>query len=348
MTDGFASAAEELRAALAALDPPAMVRRPGDVAAAARRVLRRLAREPAPVETALPFRADAGQSARRAGRDLEAMHRRMARTGQPSLASLFTAACTRLGLGATNPLRRAGLVACVLAETRPAPAFHDARHTREVLANAIWLAAAEARLPPEEHALLLIAAVTHDIGHDGGTNTRADAMGTIAYRPCLMEDRALGFVLPLAERAGAPAEWLRDLRVMVRQTDIARRGALASLDAGTAPPVNTIPEAEAEWLRARPMVLCATALLADADVLASAGLSLRAQRQHQLRLAREWGRPARDADGLAFLRELLGGRFITVSARQLEPNLRRIERGLAGSGRGVAGAAERGATRPPV
>lgn len=338
--------AAELREALSALHPPDAVRRPGDVAAAARLVLRRLTRESDVSTGALPFRADvepepqpgewapdAIPEARRIGRALDGMQRRMARTGQPGLGALFRAACQRLGLPPTDPVRRAGMAAAVLAEVRPAPTFHDARHTREVLANAIWLAAAEQGLPPAEHALLLLAAVAHDIGHDGGTNRRADESGTIRYRPCFLEDFALGFVMPLARRAGLAAERLRDLEAMLRQTDIARRGSLTALYDGT--PVAqigigaaAIPDAEADWLRARPMVLRAAALLADADVLASAGFSARAQRRRQLRLARERGVPARDADGLGFLRDLLGGRFISQAARVLEPNLHRIGRAL--------------------
>lgn len=329
MTDAPTSLVEELCTALEALGPPAMVRHPGDVAAAARRLFGRLARAPCPSTAALPFRVAAGAGARRTGRDLDAMHRRMAHTGEPALAMLFAAGCARCGLGPADPLRRAGLVACVLAETRPAPTFHDVRHTREVLANAIWLAAADAALPQAEQALLLLAAVTHDIGHDGGTNARPDGTGAITYRPCFLEDRALGLVLPLAQRAGLAAERLRDLTVMVRQTDIVRRRALTALHDGTRAPEISIPAEEADWLRARPMVLRAACLLADADVLASAGLSARAQRRRQLRLAREWDRPAHNAEGLAFLRELLGGRFITDPARRLEPNLRRIARALA-------------------
>ncbi len=329
--------AAELRAAMATLDPPAAVRRPGDVAAAFRRLLPRLATEPAPDPSALPFRFDPALGAAETGRAIAAAHRRMARTGRPSLPGLLAAAYDGIGMAPEAPERRAAMVAAVLAAATPAPRFHDLRHTREVVANAIWLAAATPRLSAGERALLFLAATVHDLGHDGGTNARAGADGRRRTIPCLLEDRSLGLILPVARRAGLAPARIAALVAMVRQTDIARRAGLTALhDAvlgeGASPARATGPEDDPERLRARPRVLLATAVLADADVLTSAGLTRASQRVQDARLAAERGTAVDPAVGLRFFDRLLGGRFITAAGRRLDPNLRRLRAALAAAG----------------
>ncbi|MDE2006730.1 MAG: hypothetical protein KGI51_09205, partial [Rhodospirillales bacterium] len=182
--------AEEVGAA-ASLGLPDQVRRAGDAAAALRRMLRRLAAEPAADRTGLPFRFDPALPAPAAGRALAALHRRMARAG-PSLPALLAGAFDAAGLGPEVAERRLAMFGAVLAHATPAPRFHNARHTREVVADAIWLAAATPGFGAADQALLLLAATIHDLGHDGGTNLRPDGAGRMRMMPCLLEDRALG------------------------------------------------------------------------------------------------------------------------------------------------------------
>ena len=328
--------ATELRAAMATLDPPRLVRRPGDVAAALRRLLPRLAAESAPDLEALPFRFDPAATAAAMGRDLAALHRRMAGSGRPSLPALLAAAYDALGLGPATPERRAAMVAAVLAQVTPAPRYHNARHTREVVADAIWLAAATPELGAGDRALLYLAAAVHDLGHDGGTNERTDRHGRRRWIPGFLEDRSLALILPVARRAGVVAARCEDLAAMVRQTDIIARPALTALHdvvlggaGGGGRRRGTPADKGLARLRSRPGVLRAAALLADADVMASAGLSRASQKLQDARFAAERGIATTPAGTLLFLDRMLGGRFITAAGRRLDPNLARLRAAIA-------------------
>ena len=339
-----AALATELRAAMATLDPPRLVHRPGDVAAALRRLLPRLAAEAAPDPEALPFRFDRFDPAATAaaiGRDLAALHRRMAGSGRPSLPALLAAAYDALGMDPATPERRVAMVAAVLAQVTPAPRYHNARHTREVVADAIWLAAATPELGAGDRALLYLAAAVHDLGHDGGTNERTDRHGRRRWIPGFLEDRSLALILPVARRAGVAAARCEDLATMVRQTDIVARPALTALHdvvlggagGGGADGGGRRLDAPADKglarLRSRPGVLRTAALLADADVMASAGLSRASQKLQDSRFAAERGIATTPDGTLLFLDRMLGGRFITAAGRRLDPNLARLRAAIA-------------------
>ena len=333
--------ATELRAAMATLDPPRLVHRPGDVAAALRRLLPRLAAEASPDPEALPFRFDPAATAAAIGRDLAALHRRMAGSGRPSLPALLAAAYDALGMDPATPERRVAMVAAVLAQVTPAPRYHNARHTREVVADAIWLAAATPELGAGDRALLYLAAAVHDLGHDGGTNERTDRHGRRRWIPGFLEDRSLALILPVARRAGVAAARCEDLATMVRQTDIVARPALTALHdvvlggagGGGADGDGRRLDAPADKglarLRSRPGVLRTAALLADADVMASAGLSRASQKLQDSRFAAERGIATTPDGTLLFLDRMLGGRFITAVGRRLDPNLARLRVAIA-------------------
>lgn len=326
---------------MALLDPPRLVHRRGDVAAALGRLLPRLAAEPRPDPGALPFRFDPAATAAAMGRDLAALHRRMAGRGRPSLPALLAAAYDALGLGPATPERRAAMVAAVLAQVTPAPRYHNARHMREVVADAIWLAAATPELGAGDRALLYLAAAVHDLGHDGGTNERADRHGRRRWIPGFLEDRSLALILPVARRAGVAAARWEDLVAIVRQTDIVVRPALTALhdlvlggpvlggaDEGSRRP-GALADKGLARLRSRPGVLLAAALLADADVMASAGLSRASQKLQDARFAAERRIATTSAGTLLFLDQMLGGRFITAAGRRLDPNLARLRAAIA-------------------
>ena len=341
-----AALATELRAAMATLDPPRLVHRPGDVAAALRRLLPRLAAEAAPDPEALPFRFDPAATAAAIGRDLAALHRRMAGSGRPSLPALLAAAYDALGMDPATPERRVAMVAAVLAQVTPAPRYHNARHTREVVADAIWLAAATPELGAGDRALLYLAAAVHDLGHDGGTNERTDRHGRRRWIPGFLEDRSLALILPVARRAGVAAARCEDLATMVRQTDIVARPALTALHDmvlggaggggaggdgadGGGRRLDAPADKGLARLRSRPGVLRTAALLADADVMASAGLSRASQKLQDSRFAAERGIATTPDGTLLFLDRMLGGRFITAVGRRLDPNLARLRAAIA-------------------
>ncbi len=316
--------AAEVSTALATLDPPAAVRRAGDTVAALCRMLPRLEAEPAADLAALPFLSDPTLPAGMTGIILAAWHRRLARTGRPSLPALLAAAFDAIGLGPDAPERRLAMLGAVLAHATPAPRFHNARHTREVVADAIWLAAATSALPTADHALLLLAATIHDLGHDGGTNTRADPFGQVRTIPCLLEDRAVALILPAAARAGLAPARQADLIAIVRATDIALRPALTALHDAPGLPPSLLSR-----LAARPRALRVAALLADADVLASAGLTEASLRTQTARLGAERGRWLAPAETLGFFDHLLGGRFISSAGRRLDSNLQALRARIA-------------------
>ena len=332
--------AEELRTAIEIPGAPTAVRRGGDVAVALRRMLRRLAID-APARPDLPpFRYNPGMPAAATGRALAGMHRRLHAHG-PGLPGLLAAAFDRLGLGPTVPERRLAMLGAVLAHTTPAPPFHDARHTREVVADAIWLAAATPAPLRPDRALLLLAATIHDLGHDGGTNTRADARGRTRAIPFLLEDRSLALMQPAAAGLGLGRARWQDLVAVVRATDIGFRPALTALHDGLPGAAAALP-AELARLARRGGARLVAALLADADVMASAGLTAASHRARSARLGAERGQKLTAADTLGFLEGLLGGRFISAAGRQLDANIETLRRGArcpsvgAGPGKGTA------------
>ncbi len=354
------------------LDPPQRVHADGDVAATLAALLRVAAREPDPDLSRPPFGFLPGMAPHAVGRAIATTYDELARGATPTTAALIAAACDRVGCAPAFPERAAALVASVLAAVPSANAYHNANHTREVVASAIWLSEANAALvasAPDgdvpgaaplagaDVARLLLLAAMHDIGHDGGSNVVADGDGRRVRVPHRLEDRSFGLMEGVLARAGIGPAMLETMRATIRATDAAiRPAARAATDhvLWDAPAPQALPPQLTPLLADR-VTAAVAALLADADILSSAALTLGYQATQNARLEAEAGSTFAADDVLAFFDVIVGGDLASAAGRLLSPNLRAIRADVAakandgsgdGTGRGAGG--DRGLTVRPA
>src|SRR5208283_4205500 len=328
--------ADEVAAAMQTLDPPTEVYRSGDVAQTLHAMLPRLAVERLPPLDAPPLGYDPALSARSTGERIAREYARYVEADRPSIAAILAACMDRLGCGPDDPVRRAATAGAVLASVPCTNTYHNANHTREVVCCAVWLSEANAALADaaapgavplasEDVALLLLLAVMHDIGHDGGTNTRADG-GARCRVPYRLEDRSFALMHPVLRRAGFHHAVLAEIRAVIRSTDAAVRPAVRTLTEhllydGVA--ANGLPR-ELDLIGRSKRLALITALLADADILSSAALTPEYQRVQNGRLEGELSAVLGCDDVLAFLDKVVGGELATAAGRLLDDNLQRI------------------------
>jgi hypothetical protein len=328
--------ADEVAAAMQSLDPPAVVYSSGDVARTLAAMLPQLAVEPSPLLDRPPLGYDPGLSARATGEQIARAYERYAETNRPSIAAVLAGCMNRLGCRPDHPVRRAAMAGAVLASVPCENTYHNANHTREVVCCAVWLSEANAALAgtgtagclpldPSDIARLLLLAVMHDIGHDGGTNTRVVG-GQRSREPYRLEDRSFALMHQVLRRAGIHHAELAELRAIVRSTDAAVRPAVRTLTehvlydrvvAHRLPP-------ELDLVGRSKRLALLTALLADADILSSAALTPEYQRIQNGRLEGELSAVLGCDDVLAFLDNVVGGELATAAGRLLDANLQRI------------------------
>jgi hypothetical protein len=330
--------ADDIRVALRTLQPLSRVHRDGDVAETAARLARAPVAPPGLwLEPPFAFRADATPA--ETGAAIAAAFDRFAASGMPSLPEIVVLACERAGMAPAAPLRRAAMAAAILASVPSGNAYHNETHTREVLANALWLAEANAHLAAGgvwgaitlsacDTGRLILYAVAHDIGHDGGSNGSGPAR--VPYR---LEDRSVSLMRDPMARAGLDREEIVRFRAALRATDPAVRPAVRAATDRVLLGVDTsgaeLPP-ELEILAETPESAMLAALLADADVLASAALSHDYHVAQNARLEQECRRPFQPAEVLAFFTAIVGGSMASAAGRLLDENLRAIWAAVAG------------------
>ncbi len=316
------------------LDPPDCVHRPGDVAIAFAKTIQRVRNDILPF-AAVPLRYMDAAPAETVGRAIAALYETLAGSDGPSPAAMLAAVLDELGVAPGAGERQAAMVAAVLATVPCNNQFHNADHSREVLGNAIWLSRANAvlagatpgalKLPADAVARLLLAAMMHDIGHDGTTNAVPAADGTESYVPFRLEDRAFELMHPSLQRAGIAPAAIAALQVMLRATDPrARAGVRVLTDAalyGTPP--GAAPSAFVDHLR-DPELALATALLCDADLMSSVGLTYAYYQRQSAALAAERGAPIAPAETRDFFTKVVGNGFSSAAGKRLDANLMRI------------------------
>jgi hypothetical protein len=219
-----------------------------------------------------------------------------------------------------------------------ANAFHNPQHSRDVgviwvnlaLANNGLAQSGEAPRRLSDHELMLgvCAAFGHDIGHDGTTNnaTTAGPDGVarserIAFR---LETVAADCVSGILHAQGADQADIAAVRAAILATDVvdgyaALEAALARFEAGG----TTRPNGDFAAFD-DPAVTLIAAILRDADVMPSAGLSAREYDRNTALLEVELGLP-RHAIGAAGAEEffgcVLGGRFLSPPGKLFQPRL---------------------------
>jgi len=289
-----------------------------------------LAAEPLPDLTAPPFHYNPECAPAAAGQAIAEAYVRMAPHAFPSLPAILAAVCDRAGAGPDCAERRAAMVAALLAGVPSRNAYHNANHTREVLIGAVWLADANAVLARDRARLLLLAA-QHDIGHDGTSNVITDKRGQRRRTPHRLEDNSFRLMEPVLRRAGLADAVIETLRAIIRATDVALRPAarritdrvlLGRPESAPCPAILTPLAASAE-------TAAIAALLADADILASAALTREYQQAQNARLEQEAGARFSRADVLAFFDVIVGGELASAAGRLLGENLCRIRAAIA-------------------
>jgi hypothetical protein len=198
--------------------------------------------------------------------------------------------------------------------------YHSAQHHAEVATNAAVLADIMHRmgrpLPPARRAVMLAAALSHDLNYEPGPprarftaeREAAEAMDAIAGR----------FGLAQADRD--------DIRVLILATEPGFRPRLARLR--RAPGASAELPAFLEPLATRPELAELAAILSDADLLSSSGLTLRWRRVQRGRLERELGHRIPPADDLAFFDRIVADGYLSLGGQHFTPNLLRIRQAV--------------------
>lgn len=181
--------------------------------------------------------------------------------------------------------------------------YHNRQHFCEVMLAAELLCRVH-RVAPAEAQLVLLAALIHDLDHDGEPSC--------TFR---LERHSLERAAPFLARAGVEPVVVARLAALVLATQ-PTQGTRAALDArafhvnGAAlrPPSDEAPELAGLAMDADLTRLAL--LLCEADLLPSVALTFAHALQLQERLAREWRRPLGAMDKLQFQRDVLANGLI--------------------------------------
>jgi hypothetical protein len=280
------------------------------------------------------LRFDPAAGAAAAGEALAALYAGFAAENQPALAELVSSACGALGVAADDTARLAAVGAAPLAARDIRNAYHNANHTREVVASAVWLsvanqalaahgAAGARRLTSGAMARLILLAVCHDIGHDGTANAA----------PFRQEDNSFALAAPILAAQGIREQEQAWLRAMIRTTDPEFRPAVRAMTRhavwGEAAP-NSVPEAFLPIADDKEALYLA-AMLADADILSSAALTHAYHVLQNAKLEAEIGRRFAPEEVLYFMDVIAGGDLASPAGQYLRPNFQAIRARVAGA-----------------
>lgn len=268
-------------------------------------------REPGPVTRLLRGNPDG----LRLGRRMSALYRSWQNRNGPELASLTRLLLEEAGLPPGTPLARACLHAAAAVSSWGGFPYHSALHHAEVATNAMVLAALshEAPLQAEERQILLTAALGHDLYWE-----------PTGSAPFEREAQSARLLCNLCSLQGVSGTDRAAVGALVMGTEPKIRQWLRQALANGAPPALPAPLAPL----AEGRLLRLAALLSDADLLSSAGLTPAWTRVQQARLEREQGRALGRPDLRQFLDTVVGPDFLTPAGRVFSPNLARIRAAL--------------------
>lgn len=211
--------------------------------------------------------------------------------------------------GPRDPALERGCAAVAAAiDAQPATfdrhGYHNRQHFCEVALTAYALCLLN-RLDAEATQLVLLAALLHDVVHEGRPH------------PAFVQERAsVESMRLLLQAAGLGAAQIDRLMVLVLATDpgdgIAFMSAACAAHAGhaTMPPAAPAGAPELAALLGDPELAELARILCEADVLPSIGLDAAHALRVQERLAREWRRPLGRPDKLAFMDRVLQQGYI--------------------------------------
>lgn len=253
----------------------------------------------------------------------------------PILPAFIACAADKFRLNTDTPEMQAAMMAAVLAEIPNALQYHGNEHYRKVMFHTIRLLATYNQsdyqvlpvLLPRDITQMLIAAVIHDLGHEGGDNMR-DGI----YTPGYMEQKATDIVRPYFEHFGLERDFYGDIEAAVFCTDI-------TFFAGENSPcvrmkkiyrhyfTKDLPESEdvesmmigkLRRFEDNPRLVMMAMLLHEADIATSAGLTYDQSKAETIDIMEERGiKTAGPKTLLRFLTEQLDGKLMTPAAQAL-------------------------------
>ena len=203
----------------------------------------------------------------------------------------------------------------VLAAPLP---YHHRLHFCDVVLAAHYIGLLQ-RFSDEQMRVLVLAALIHDIGHEGGSN---------ADRPFHFERRSVAIATPYLQRIRLADPLQRWIAAMVLATDTTfglprvrswYRHHVARMDL----PPGDEPDPSFVLFRDHATLVVMALALSEADALASAGLSECSADEQERRIAEEMGFAASANGKLAYLERMFPDGFLI--AAQFNPNLEHLK-----------------------
>ena len=245
----------------------------------------------------------------------------------PAMSAVLLAAADALKLDAADPAVMAAALASFAADVPLNNAYHDNSHFREVTTMmAVYCKVNQhlatqgvdgvSALSSADMAKCVLAAMGHDLLHNGGGNT-VDGV----HQQYRLEDRAIAAIDPFMKLAGMSDADRAEVATMIRVTDVsAPKGGISphkvlrKLMAGE--PVEVPPELQSIAADARLRTMAA--LMSDADLAPSAATNYITSRRQLHRVSAENpALPATDQSLSGFLSFVVEKEFTSPAARHL-------------------------------
>lgn len=253
--------------------------------------------------------------------------------GGPSSLALIAHAWEFFGLPQGDALEQCAVISAVLAEIPNVMQYHGNEHYRKVLFHTIRMLVSHDKLQEEDRlrfdqadkALLMIAAMIHDLGHEGGDNLREGI-----YTPGYMEQKSIDMVMPYYEHLGMDRDLSSVLQTLVFCTDITffagdnspcvrmRRIYDYYIDNKGDESVENYMIGKLRLFYENPKLAMMAMMLHEADIATSAGLSYEQSIKETIDIMEE--RCLKNASPgilLAFLQQQLEGHMKTQAAQTL-------------------------------
>jgi hypothetical protein len=196
---------------------------------------------------------------------------------RPSLPLLAAHHAARLDIDKDSDVCKALMAVAIRAETKEdvTPEYHNRFHFIDVAAMTANLLEQSAGLSTHEKALAFIAALGHDIGHQGRINPPDDLVRN--------EERSFRLIEPLLREAGLSAEDIGKIRIILLATSpdgphsVMRAAVRARRDgqpvSSTVDPQGRFPALK-KALTQDGKLLEMAAIVCDSDIYASSGAGL--------------------------------------------------------------------------
>ena len=254
----------------------------------------------------------------------------------PLVTDIWQAATQTVGLSEKSPLFMAGHEMAAALDsgmgTGLPGGYHNTQHYIEVLSNVTHIVLRnnatnleEIVLSSDESGKLLFAALGHDFYYEAGDNKHQNG-DPAPYR---LEQISFDKTKPYLAKHGVGADDIGDIGVMIYGTDVSPASKAGSFvraahsylfECGQKPATSDVL-AKVHPVLKNPRLARMAALLSDADILSSAGLTAEYGNSQSQKLGAEWGKPMWPQDTIGFLTFVAENRFITRAARFFEPNM---------------------------